>query len=99
MELATSDHITLDSTIVHATDVIGTDIDEGHIILSIENGKYYGVTDVGERIWELCSQPITLRAICDRLMEEFEVERAVCEAEALKFATEMRANKIIRVQN
>jgi hypothetical protein len=44
------------------------------VILSLKNGKYYGLNEVGARIWELIQQPISHQKIVKIILQEYEVE-------------------------
>lgn len=92
-----SQAVSLSSVIVRSPDVISTNVDTGEIILSIDQGKYYGVTAVGQRIWHLIATPLSLSAVCDQLMAEYEIDRAACEAQVLKFVQNMAANGIVQI--
>lgn len=68
------------------------------MLLSIENGEYYNMNEVGSRIWALLEKPMTVGALIDRLLEEFEVERATCEQEALAFLEQLHKDKLLKVE-
>ncbi|HEX6924136.1 MAG TPA: PqqD family protein [Longimicrobiaceae bacterium] len=51
------------------------------VILQVETGRYYGLDEVGSRVWNMLDQPRTPREIADRLVEEFDVDRERCEAD------------------
>lgn len=57
-------------------------------MMSIENGEYYGLDDIGSRIWELI----------DTLLERFDVDRETCERDVLKFLNELDEDKILEVE-
>ena len=86
------------STVVRSPDQVSGDLDGKVVLLSIENGEYYNMNEVGSRIWVLLEKPMTVEALIDRLFDEFEVERAVCEQEALGFLTQLRKDKLLRVE-
>jgi Coenzyme PQQ synthesis protein D (PqqD) len=39
--------------------------------------------NIGTRIWVLIEAPKSVGAVCEQLVQEYEVERATCEAGAL----------------
>jgi Coenzyme PQQ synthesis protein D (PqqD) len=49
------------------------------VLMSIEQGKYLGLDDIGTEIWQLMEQPIAVRALCAALAEKFDGEPAVIE--------------------
>ena len=48
-------------------------------ILNLTTGIYYGLDPVGARAWELMQTPTTLGAVCDELLQEYEVEAEILE--------------------
>lgn len=70
-------------------DLIGATIDDELVMMSVEHGQYYGLGGVGPRVWELLEQPRLLEQLVDRILDEFEVERRVCEADMIQFLEQM----------
>lgn len=87
----------LNSTVVRSPDQVSGDLDGKVVLLSIENGEYYNMNEVGSRIWELLEKPTTVVALIDTLVGEFEVDRATCEKEALAFLARLRADKLLQI--
>lgn len=65
------------------------------VILHLENSNYYGLNAVGTVLWEGLSQGKMPAAICDQILEDFEVERSVVENDISKFLTELEENELI----
>jgi hypothetical protein len=57
-------------------------VDEA-VILSLENGRYYGLNHVGAAIWSSLQQPVTLSEIESFLMKEYEVDEQTCRIEVM----------------
>lgn len=70
-------------------DLIGATIDDELVMMSVEHGQYYGLGGVGPRVWELIEQPRTLEQLVEQVLEEFEVEREVCEKDMVEFLEQM----------
>jgi hypothetical protein len=45
------------------------------VLLDLREGFYFGLNDVGSRIWTLVGEQRTLGEICDMLIIEYEVSR------------------------
>ena len=45
------------------------------VLLDLKEGFYFGLNDVGSRIWTLIGEQRTLAEICDTLITEYEVSR------------------------
>ncbi|KQX19470.1 MULTISPECIES: PqqD family peptide modification chaperone [unclassified Sphingomonas] len=55
------------------------------VMMSTETGNYLSLSRIGSRIWELIAQPISLSALCDRLMQDFDVHPDLCRTEVEAF--------------
>jgi len=91
--------ITTDTIISRVEEVVASDIDGETVMMSIENGKYYGLDDIGSRIWELIEEPIKVSDLVDTLLGRYEVDRRTCEKDVLKFLNELDDDKILQAHN
>ena len=62
------------------------------VMMSIARGRYFALEDTAQRIWQLMAEPIAVGGIVDRLVEEYDVDRATCEAEVSAFIAELIEN-------
>jgi len=90
--------ISMDSIICQRPDVVATSIDGEVVMMSIENGAYYGLDFIASRIWELIASPCQVAKLIETLMLDFEVERSSCERDVVKFLQELQKDKVIQVQ-
>ncbi|MBW1829607.1 MAG: PqqD family protein, partial [Deltaproteobacteria bacterium] len=65
--------INLESVVVQVVDLVSSSLDEETVMMSVNSGKYYGLDEIGSRIWELIKQPRSVSDLCDILLGEFEV--------------------------
>jgi len=65
------------------------------VMLSVDAGHYYGLDPIGRRIWEFLETPATVADICARLVAEYDVEPAQCEADVLAFLDDLLAQGLI----
>ena len=90
--------ITPDTFISQVEEIVASDIDGETVMMSIENGKYYGLDDIGSRIWQLIEKPVKVADLIDTLLERFDVARETCERDVLKFLNELNEDKILAVK-
>ncbi len=88
-------NVELDSVVVQGREQICAEVDGEVVMMSIAQGNYYGLDSIGGRVWELIAEPCSVRELCDRLVVEFAVDRATCEADILCFLNDMAAQKLI----
>jgi hypothetical protein len=67
------------------------------VILNLRDGVYYGLNPVGLRIWELIQSPKTLNEILETLTAEYEVERAVCQADVETLLKQLSGKGLIEI--
>lgn len=94
----TETKLTLDSIISQAEDQVSTDIDGEVVLMGIENGNYYGFDKILSRIWFIIENPTKISSLIDQLMQEYDVERSVCETDVLNILQEMLEDKLIEIQ-
>jgi hypothetical protein len=71
----------------------------GHtVLLDYAGGQYYGLDEVGTRIWELVRDGSTLGAIVDWLADEYDAPRDVLQADASALLAELAARRLVRAE-
>jgi len=95
--MTTPDSIDLHTTVVQATGLLASDIDDEVVLLSLETDKYYGMDPVSARVWSLLAQPQRLADICQQLQAEFEVEGETCEGDVLEFVRSLADAKLVQI--
>ncbi|MBN2275195.1 MAG: lasso peptide biosynthesis PqqD family chaperone [Bacteroidales bacterium] len=93
--LSKKNEITPDTVLQRKPELLFNEIDGEVVMLSIENGEYYGMDKVGSRIWELLEQPIKMNELTNILICEFEVSNQQCVEESLEFLSKLYEKKLI----
>ena len=78
---------------------LSADLDGETVILHLESGTYYGLSDVGARVWDLIQKPRPVGDIRDALLKEYDVEPAQCEREVLALLSDLEDHKLIQVHS
>ena len=89
--------LTQDSTVVATSNQLSTFLDGEAIVLELESGAYFGLAQVGARIWELLQEPTTCARITATLNEEYEVGHDVLAADVAAFVGELHGNHLVEV--
>lgn len=90
--------ITKDAILVAAKQQISSKLSGETVILDLHGGTYFGLDEIGARIWSLLQQPTTLPEIRDTLLEEYDVPPERCEQEVKTLLEEMASHNLIDVQ-
>jgi len=67
------------------------------VMMSVENGEYFGLDPVGSRIWDLIENPIRIDSLVDLLLEEFDVSKEQCESDTFEFLNELREKNLLLI--
>jgi hypothetical protein len=77
-------------------EVMARQVGEETVILHLESGAYYGLDEVGSRIWALLVDGHTLAGICTTILDEYEAEKSQVEQDVLDLALELKERGLIR---
>jgi Coenzyme PQQ synthesis protein D (PqqD) len=77
---------TLDGRVVPSDNAVFRELEGESVLLNLETGMYYGLDVVGTRAWQLAAAGGSLRAVRDRLVEEYDAEPDVIERDLLALA-------------
>ena len=90
-------NLSIDTIVAHDEDQVFTVVEGEAVLMSVTNGKYYRLDDIGTRIWSLIETPKSIGAVCDELVKEFQVERATCEADVSTLLEWMSNQNLVRL--
>ena len=83
-----------------AEEQISGDLLDGEVvILNMKDDVYYGLDQVGGRIWSLIQEPITFGEIIQTLLVEYDVDYQQCFEDVLALLEDMLSKGLIEVQN
>ncbi|HLB45342.1 MAG TPA: PqqD family protein [Candidatus Limnocylindrales bacterium] len=86
------------ATVVAAPDLLASRFGDETVLLSLRDGVYYGLEDVGARVWSLLQTPTTLDAIRDAVVAEYSVEPARCERDLRALLGDMVARGLVEIR-
>lgn len=65
--------LNLNQTIALSPDVISQEVSGETVLLDLESENYFGLDEVGTRIWQLIKETNDLNAIYNTLLDEYQV--------------------------
>ncbi len=89
--------ITLESRVSRVASALAEEMDGELVMMSIQKSRYYGLAEVGKRIWELLEKPRTAVDLCQALQQEFEVDPETCRQEVLNFLAQLQVEELIQI--
>ena len=67
------------------------------VLLNVNTENYYGLDEVGTRMWAVLSEAPSIADAIDTLLDEYEVERATLESDVDALLTELLEKKLIEL--
>ena len=93
----------MDTTLADSSTVVATEhqtssqVGDEQVILDLEEGVYYGLNDVGARIWELVQKPVQVEEIIHAIHTEYDVSVEECAADVKELLGELQDHGLVRV--
>lgn len=88
----------LNQTIALSPDVISQEVSGETVLLDLESENYFGLDEVGTRIWQLIKETNDLNAIFNTLLEEYEVTEERLQQDITVLLTEIEGLGLITLQ-
>jgi len=95
MDAALSVH----SIVVATSAQVSCPLGDESAILNLKNSMYYGMNPVGTRIWTLLKEPRSVEQLRDALLNEYQVDAALCERDLLDLLGKMKSEGLIEVRS
>ncbi len=77
--------------------VLAAEVDGEIVMMSIEQGRYFGLDDIGSDIWKRIEQPCSFAALVDALAADYEAERGTIAADVTALLTQMAEQDVVRL--
>jgi len=90
-------NLNLKSIVSRSSAPVWAHIDDEVVMMSLKQNGYFGLDDIGSRVWFLISEPITIAELHTHLMEEYEVDAKTCETDLLNLLNSLAEQNLIEV--
>jgi len=87
------------SIISSAQSQISSELADEAVILNLDSGIYYGLNEVGARVWELIQQPRSFSELHETLLEEYDVPAETCRQDLAKILLDLKSASLIEVRD
>lgn len=79
------------STVIKMTKQLNvTDLAGEKVMVDFESGKYFLIKGVGNDIWDMIQEEITVGDIISKLLEEYDVSEEECEKSVMEFLGKLK---------
>ena len=89
--------ISLSSRVKIASDMLFREIEGEAVILNLTMGIYFGLGQVGTRIWHLMEQSRRLKDILQSLLKEYGVEESRCREDLFRLIQALHKNGLVEI--
>jgi Coenzyme PQQ synthesis protein D (PqqD) len=89
--------ISADSHIVLSTDQASCDLAGELAVVNLRSGVYYGLDPMGTHIWKLLQEPLTFTALCDSLIQDYDVDGSRLESDMRAFLNELADQGLVEI--
>lgn len=86
------------SIVAVSKDQVSCDLAGEAVILNTKDGTYYSLNPLGALIWNLMQTPVTVNAILDELLKEYDVSREQCENDLLSLLSEFESRGLVEIK-
>lgn len=90
--------INLNQTIALSADVISQEVSGETVLLDLESENYFGLDEVGTRIWQLIKETNDLSSIFNTLLDEYEVTEERLQEDLTVLLTEIEGLGLITLK-
>ena len=87
--------VTIRSIVKQSDEQVSSEIDGEAVLMSIDDGEYFKIDEIGTRIWQLIESETAVSDLISKIEQEFEVEPEKCEAEVLDFLNDLEEHKLL----
>ncbi|MGM0874204.1 MAG: lasso peptide biosynthesis PqqD family chaperone [Bacillota bacterium] len=91
-------HISTTHIVSQGEGNIVSDMDGEKVMLSINNGKYYNLGEMGGVIWDLIKTPTSINHLVNSLFAQYEVKQSECEEQVMSFLKLLNDENLINVK-
>jgi hypothetical protein len=87
-----------DATVIsRSPSVLTAEVDGEIVMMSIEQGRYFGLDDIGSDIWKRIEPPCSFATLIDGLAADYEADRAAIAADVQVLLDRMAEQDVVRL--
>jgi hypothetical protein len=90
--------ISFDMRVAASSDVVTRRLDEELIMLDLASENYFGLDEVGARMWEVVSAAPNLQAAFDELLSEYDVDAERLHLDLEELVSQLLERGLVQLQ-
>ncbi len=88
---------TLSDTVRVAARITFRRVRDEMALLNLDTGVYFGLDEIGARMWELVAEHGRLQTVAERMQEEYDVDPARLRQDLLRLVDELAAKQLLEI--
>ena len=89
--------VSLEAIVALGDDLVARDFNGQVVSLNLESGTYFGLEQLGARIWALLQQGGPLRRVFEEIYQEYDVSPDTLERDLLRLVGELHIKGLVSV--
>ncbi|MBI5093554.1 MAG: PqqD family protein [Candidatus Hydrogenedentes bacterium] len=86
-----------ETRVVAVAGTVSSTLDDEAVILHVTSGKYFGLNEVGQFIWQRIHEPAKVGDLCKAVQEEYAVNAGQCEKDVITLLDTLAEKGLIEV--
>ena len=87
--------LTVDTRVVAPPDVLIRELDGEAVLLNLASESYFGLDEVGARMWQVLTTSESIEAAYDQLLAEYDVEPERLRQDVLDLVDQLAAHGLV----
>jgi hypothetical protein len=89
-----------DAVVMRSSRVVANELNDAEtVMLDVDQGRYFGVSDIGNAIWGIIAQPTSIDDLIAALLQRYEVDEDTCRREVNAFLGELSDQGLLDVED
>ena len=89
----------LSAIVIPSPEVLVQELDGEAVLLNLESERYFGLDDVGTRVWQHLLEHRRLERVCEEMQKEFDVDESRLRSDILQLVEELIDAGIVTVEH
>lgn len=85
----------LSTKLKRSDEVIASKMDDEVVMMSVEQGMYFGLDPIAADIWDVLESKKTVKEIIEAMVKKYDVDKATCKKDVLQFLRQMQKNNLV----
>lgn len=90
--------ISLSSNIKFSSEILAQEVDSETVLLDLRSENYFGLDEVGTRIWQLLQEHKQLQSVFDIMLQEYDVDEKQLQDDLNDLLAKLIAEDLITLE-